>query len=67
MLSIEGLRAVVLETYGAGNAPTAPEFIRAVREAVAAASESLGDKLVEAVVIPNPAEAMARALTGGVR
>ena len=35
MLSIEGLRAVVLETYGAGNAPTAPEFIRAVREAVA--------------------------------
>ena len=32
MLSIEGLRAVVLETYGAGNAPTAPEFIRAVRE-----------------------------------
>lgn len=34
MLSIEGLQAVVLETYGAGNAPTAPEFIRAVREAV---------------------------------
>ena len=31
----KGLRAVVLETYGAGNAPTAPEFIRAVREAVA--------------------------------
>ena len=28
------LRAM-LETYGAGNAPTAPEFIRAVREAVA--------------------------------
>ena len=41
--------------------------VAAVREAVAAASESLGDKLVEAVVIPNPAEAMARALTGGVR
>ena len=34
MLSIEGLQAVVLETYGAGNAPTAPEFIRTVREAV---------------------------------
>ena len=41
--------------------------VAAVREAVEAASESLGDKLVEAVVIPNPAEAMARALTGGVR
>lgn len=34
MLSVEGLRAVVLETYGAGNAPTAPEFIDTVREAV---------------------------------
>ncbi|WP_417012665.1 asparaginase [Alistipes sp.] len=34
MLAVEGLRAVVLETYGAGNAPTAPEFIRTVREAV---------------------------------
>ena len=34
MLSIEGLRGVVLETYGAGNAPTTPEFIGAVREAV---------------------------------
>lgn len=41
--------------------------VAAVREAVEAASESLGDKLVEAVVIPNPAETMARALTGGVR
>lgn len=34
MFSIEGLRGVVLETYGAGNAPTAPGFIRTVREAV---------------------------------
>ena len=41
--------------------------VAAVREAVAAASEALGDKLVEAVVIPNPAEAMATAITGGVR
>ena len=34
MFSIEGLRGVVLETYGAGNAPTASGFIRTVREAV---------------------------------
>ena len=27
----------------------------------------LADRLVESVVIPNPAEAMASALTGGVR
>jgi len=41
--------------------------VAAVREAVEAAKEALGDKLIEAVVIPNPAEAMAKALTGGVR
>ena len=41
--------------------------VAAVREAVEAASEVLADRLVEAVVIPNPAEAMASALTGGVR
>lgn len=35
MLSIEGLRAVVLETYGAGNAPTAEWFIRPLEEAIA--------------------------------
>lgn len=34
MLSIEGIRGVVLETYGAGNAPTSPWFIDAVRQAV---------------------------------
>lgn len=34
MLSIEGLRAVVLETYGAGNAPTADWFIRPLEEAI---------------------------------
>ena len=41
--------------------------VAAVREAVEVASEVLADRLVEAVVIPNPAEAMASALTGGVR
>ncbi len=34
MLSIGGVRGVVLETYGAGNAPTSPWFIDAVRQAV---------------------------------
>ena len=29
-----GLRAVVLETYGVGNAPTNPEFARILQEAV---------------------------------
>ena len=41
--------------------------VAAVREAVEASREVLADRLVEAVVIPNPAEAMASALTGGVR
>lgn len=35
MLSAPGLRAVVLETFGAGNAPTAEWFIRALEEAIA--------------------------------
>ncbi|MDO4758595.1 MAG: type I asparaginase [Rikenellaceae bacterium] len=35
ILSIEGLQAVVLETYGAGNAPTADWFIRPLEEAIA--------------------------------
>ena len=34
MLSAEGVRGVVLETYGAGNAPTSERFIRVVKEAV---------------------------------
>ena len=34
MLAAPGLRAVVLETYGAGNAPTSEWFIRVVKEAV---------------------------------
>ena len=34
MLSAPGLRAVVLETYGAGNAPTSGWFIRALEEAI---------------------------------
>ena len=41
--------------------------VAAVREAVEAACNVLADRLVESVVIPNPAEAMASALTGGVR
>ena len=34
MLSIEGIRGVVLETYGTGNAPTAEWFINALREVI---------------------------------
>lgn len=34
MLSTEGLRGVVLETYGAGNAPTAEWFLEALEEAI---------------------------------
>ena len=34
MLSIGGIRGIVLETYGAGNAPTDEWFIRAVAEAI---------------------------------
>uniref|UniRef100_UPI004056AB74 asparaginase n=1 Tax=Alistipes sp. TaxID=1872444 RepID=UPI004056AB74 len=35
MLSTEGLRGVVLETYGAGNAPTAEWFLTLLEEAIA--------------------------------
>ncbi|MBE6197767.1 MAG: type I asparaginase [Rikenellaceae bacterium] len=35
MLSIEGVRGVVLETYGTGNAPTAEWFINTLREVIA--------------------------------
>lgn len=35
MLSVEGVRGVVLETYGAGNAPTFGWFIGALEEAIA--------------------------------
>ena len=34
MLSAEGLRGVILETYGAGNAPTFGWFIRTLEEAI---------------------------------
>lgn len=34
MLGVEGLRGIVLETYGAGNAPTDSWFVDAVRETV---------------------------------
>jgi L-asparaginase len=34
ILSVEGLRGVVLETYGAGNAPTADWFLSLMRETV---------------------------------
>ncbi len=34
MLSLEGLRGVVLQTYGAGNAPSDAEFIGIIAEAV---------------------------------
>ncbi|MEG2366289.1 MAG: type I asparaginase [Alistipes sp.] len=35
MLAVEGLKGVVLETFGAGNAPTTDWFIRALEEAIA--------------------------------
>lgn len=35
MLSVEGLKGVVLETFGAGNAPTCGWFIRALDDAIA--------------------------------
>jgi len=35
MLSVEGLKGVVLETFGAGNAPTSEWFIGALAEAIA--------------------------------
>ena len=35
ILSVEGLKGVVLETFGSGNAPTAPEFISILRDAIA--------------------------------
>ncbi len=34
MLTCEGLRGVVLESYGAGNAPTDPSFISVIEQAV---------------------------------
>lgn len=34
MLGVEGVRGVVLETYGAGNAPTAEWFVNALREVI---------------------------------
>ncbi len=34
MLGVEGLRGVVLQTYGAGNTPTAPWFIDALKRAI---------------------------------
>ena len=34
MLNIEGVRGVVLETYGTGNAPTSEWFINSVRETI---------------------------------
>lgn len=35
MLSLEGLRGVVLETFGAGNGPTDDWFVGAIRDAIA--------------------------------
>lgn len=41
--------------------------VAAVREAAAAAQESLGDKLIELVVLPRPETSLVWSLTGGVR
>jgi L-asparaginase len=34
MLSAEGLRGIVLQTFGTGNAPSTPEFLAAIEDAV---------------------------------
>ena len=34
LLAVEGLKGVVLETYGSGNAPTSPWFINAIKKAI---------------------------------
>jgi L-asparaginase len=34
MLNTEGLHAVVLETFGVGNAPTSPEFLKVLKDAI---------------------------------
>jgi L-asparaginase len=34
ILNTEGLRAVILETYGSGNAPSHPEFIQILEDAI---------------------------------
>jgi len=34
ILSIEGLQGLILETYGSGNAPSAPWFINALKRAI---------------------------------
>ena len=34
MLGVDGVRGVVLETYGAGNAPTADWFVDALRDVI---------------------------------
>ena len=34
MLHTEGLHAVVLETFGVGNAPTSPEFLKVLKDAI---------------------------------
>jgi L-asparaginase len=34
MLNVEGLKGVVLETFGAGNAPTLPWFLHEIKEAI---------------------------------
>lgn len=34
MIEVEGLRALILETYGAGNAPTDTWFIKALKYAI---------------------------------
>jgi L-asparaginase len=36
MLSAEGLRGIVLQTFGTGNAPSTPEFLDVIQEAVEA-------------------------------
>ncbi len=60
MLAVEGLRGVVLEPYGSGNAPTREWFIRVVREAI----EQRGMTLINVTQCPAGVVDMERYDTG---
>jgi len=65
--SMEGLRAVILETYGSGNAPTDSEFLEVVRELTSRGVIVLNVSQCQAGCVDMDAYATGRALkTAGV-
>ena len=50
ILGMEGLRGVVLETFGSGNAPTAEWFVERIKNTFSDALEGLGDGFVDLTV-----------------